>query len=187
MLYGAGACRLVDICDVFACHFVIWRNHYTYSCRLIDSVFGGVLRNDFSQRMSDRILYIIDAIIYNADWPTIFHAACGVLLLIILIKYFKMSPLHAIIDAVREITNTFEGHEPRKIRSMFDGILTIASVLFTAITATPFVIEELYQYVGMLKAGIEHQHQPAYLFVVMFFATCIVVLLSLQITRNGPR
>ena len=77
-------------------------------------------------------------------------------------------------------------HQARA-RSMIDGILTVSGLIFTAIMAAPFVIEELYQLIGMFKLGVEHEHQPTYLFVLMFFTTCIATLISLQLTKGEKR
>jgi hypothetical protein len=137
--------------------------------------------------MRERFLHIVDTIIYHADWLSIFYVVCGVILLILFVRFLKISPLHAIVEVIGEITEIFGRHDQARARSMIDGILTVSGLIFTAIMAAPFVIEELYQLIGMFKLGVEHEHQPTYLFVLMFFTTCIATLISLQLTKGEKR
>ena len=133
--------------------------------------------------MTDRLLYITDAIVYSINWPIMFYVLCGVALLTFFMRFLDLSPLHVAVAAIREILSIFREGGPANTRSMIDGILTVAGVLFTAIMAIPFVSEESSQYIEMLKTGVLHEHQAPYLFILMFFATCIATIISLWLTR----
>src|SRR5438552_2316699 len=129
-----------------------------------------------------RFDYVLNAITFGVNWPLLFYVACATIILIVFVRVLRLSPLHATVELIKEITQTFTGAGPIATRSSIDGILTISAILFTAIMAAPFAMSELYSAVSFLIAGIEQEHQWPYLFMLMFFTTCISALLSLVLT-----
>jgi hypothetical protein len=132
----------------------------------------------------DRLLYILDKIVYGVDWVFLFYLVCGVTILIIAVRRLGLSPLHAVMSLITEMMAIFVRTTPRAWRSMIDGILTISAIVFTAVMGAPVAMLELYGNIPFLRTGIERENQWQYLFMLMFITTCLSGLISLYITRG---
>jgi hypothetical protein len=100
--------------------------------------------------------YILNNIVYGVDWGVMFYIACGVFLYILLAKVFAKSPVHALLDLIRELLGSFSASSPRRIRVIINGLLTLAAILFTTIMCALVVETHIYERISFLAVGISH-------------------------------
>jgi hypothetical protein len=124
---------------------------------------------------------ILQKIADGVNWPVIFYVLFGLLVLWILVRWLHLSPVHIAIDVLKEITSVLARRDVT--RTSIDGAVTIAMILFTAVTLLVVEMRELPEFLSIFRAGAETEGQPIFLVAFMIFMTSLTAILSLLVTR----